>query len=141
MSELDKATREQIKRLCAEGYTLYDAGDFKQALRRFYQAWMLLPKPQTDHEAGGWVLTAIGDAYFRSQQYEQGKEALGSALHCEGMIDNPFIHLRLGQCLLELGHKGKASTHLHLAYERGGRKMFQKEAPKYLMAALQPDDA
>lgn len=139
MSELDQATREKIKQFCAEGYGLYDAGDFRQALRRFYQAWMLLPKPQTEHEAGGWVLTAIGDTYFRSGQYQQGKEALASALHCDGMIDNPFIHLRLGQCLLELGFKGQACTHLALAYERGGRKLFQKEAPRYLMAALQPD--
>ncbi len=139
MSELDTDTRKEIKALCAAGYALYDCDDFRQALHKFYQAWMLLPKPQTDHVESGWVLTAIGDAYFRSQQYEQGREALASALHCEGMIDNPFIHLRLGQCLLEQGVKGLACTHLGIAYERGGRKLFEKEAPRYLMAALQPD--
>jgi tetratricopeptide (TPR) repeat protein len=139
MSELDSGIRREIQALCAEGYALYDAADYRHALRKFYQAWTLLPKPQTDYSEGGWVLTAIGDSYFRSALYEQGKEALVSALHCEGMIDNPFIHLRLGQCLLELGVKGSACTHLGLAYERGGRKLFQQEAPKYLVAALQPD--
>ena len=139
MGELDKAIRDQIKALCAEGYALYDEAAYRSALRKFYQAWMLLPKPQTDYMESGWVLTAIGDSYFRSQQYEQGREALVSALHCEGMIDNPIIHLRLGQCLLELGSKAMATTHLGVAYERGSRKLFEKEAPKYLVAALQPD--
>ena len=137
-STLAPELHQRVRALCAEGYALYDGGDYKAALRTFYQAWMLLPKPQTDFIESGWVLTAIGDSYYRSGQFEQGKEALASALHCEGMIDNPFIHLRLGQCLLELGIKGTACTHLGLAYERGGRKLFEKEAPKYLMAALQP---
>lgn len=139
MSELDQAIREQVKALCAEGYALYDEGAYRTALRKFYQAWMLLPKPQPDYVESGWVLTAIGDCYFRSLQFEQGKEALVSALHCEGMIDNPFIHLRLGQCLLELGSRASAGTHLGIAYERGGRKLFEREAPKYLVVALQPD--
>lgn len=139
MSGMTDANRDEIKALCAEGYALYDAADFKHALRKFYEAWMLLPKPQPEYVESGWVLSAIGDCYFRSQLFEQGKEALSSALHCEGMIDNPFTHLRLGQCLLELGIKGTACTHLGIAYERGGRKLFEKEAPKYLIAALQPD--
>ena len=139
-TSLDNDTHLQVRALCAQGYGCYDTGDFKQALRHFYQAWMLLPKPQTDFVESGWVLTAIGDSYFCSAQYEQAKEALASALHCEGMIDNPFIHLRLGQCLLELGQQGPACTHLGLAFERGGRKLFDKEAPKYLLAALPPDN-
>lgn len=139
MSELTATIREEIQALCAEGYTLYDNADYPHALRKFYQAWMLLPKPQTDFKEGGWILTAIGDSYFRSAQYEQGKEALTSALHCEGMIDNPFIHLRLGQCLLELNTASAACTHLGIAHERGGSKLFEKEAPKYLIAALQSD--
>lgn len=139
MSELVAGIREEIQALCAEGYALYDNANYPLALRKFYQAWMLLPKPQTDFSEGGWILTAIGDSYFRSGQYEQGREALASALHCEGMIDNPFIHLRLGQCLLELDIPGIGCTHLGIAYERGGRKLFEKEAPKYLIAALQPD--
>jgi len=139
MSELIATIRDEIQTLCAEGYTLYDQADYVHALRKFYQAWMLLPKPQTDFSEGGWILAAIGDSYFRNGQYQQGREALVSALHCDNMIDNPFIHLRLGQCLLELGKTATACTHLSLAYERGTRMLFEHEAPKYLIAALQPE--
>lgn len=138
MGQLDEKQRSEIKRLCSEGYALYDGGDMRAALRKFYAAWMTFPKPQTDFAEAGWVLTAIGDTYFRNKQFSQGKEALASALHCEGMIDNPFIHLRLGQCLLELGHKRQACNHLSTAYQRAGRRLFEKEAPKYLLSAIQP---
>lgn len=141
MPSLDATQQEQIRTLCADGYALYDTHDMRGALRKFYQAWVIFPKPQTDFVEAGWVLTAIGDAYFRNQQFTQGREALASALHCEGLIDNPFIHMRLGQCLLELGHHRQACAHLTTAYQRAGRRLFDKEAPKYLMAVLQPDAA
>jgi len=134
---LDPALIHKIKTLCAEGYHLYDQGAFKDALRLFYKAWTLVPKPQTDNVEAGWVLTAIGDCYFRSEQWDQGRESLASALRCPDMMGNPFIHLRLGQCLYESGKKEVAIEHLELAYMNGGSKLFQNEAPKYLIAAME----
>lgn len=133
---LDPSLIRKIKALCAEGYRLYDQEVFKDALRRFYQAWTLIPKPQTDNIEAGWVLTAIGDCYFRSGQWDQGRESLASALRCPGMMGNPFIHLRLGQCLYELGIQDSATEHLELAYINAGSKLFQNEAPKYLISAM-----
>ncbi len=141
MQELEPAQIQKIKALCREGYRLYDEDDFKEALRLFYKAWTALPKPQTEHEQAGWVLTAIGDCYFKTEQWEQGRESLSSALHCPSMQGNPFIHLRLGQCLLELGNKEKACEHLEQAYLNGGSKLFQNETPKYLVAAMQGPEA
>lgn len=139
MSELPAAVSDEIKALCASGYALYDKQDYREALHHFHQAWMLLPKPPLDYIESGMILTAMGDSHFRNNAFAQGREKLEFALQCQGMIDNPFIHLRLGQCLLELGIKAAACTHLSVAYQRAGRKIFEKEAPKYLVAALQPD--
>lgn len=134
---LDPTLIRKIKALCAEGYRLYDQQAYKDALRLFYKAWTLFPKPQTDNPEAGWVLTAIGDSYFRSGQWEQGRESLASALRCPHMAGNPFIHLRLGQCLYELDKREVAIEHLELAYLNGGSKLFQNEAPKYLVAAME----
>lgn len=131
---LDNATERQIKQLCAEGYQHYDEQDFKSALRLFYQAWLKVPKPQMQWDQAGWVLTAIGDTYFRLAQYNQGREALLSALHCKGIDNNPFVHMRLGQCLLELGDIGSARRELLEAYKGAGRDIFLKQAAKYLSA-------
>lgn len=121
----------QIRMQCADGYALYDAGAYKDALRLFYQAWLLLPKPQTDHEAAGWVLTAIGDTYFRLGQYRQGREALISAFHCPNTVHSAFAHLRLGQCLWELDQQDQAQAALLEAYKIAQMDIFAAEDSKY----------
>ncbi|MCW8193322.1 tetratricopeptide repeat protein [Proteobacteria bacterium 005FR1] len=123
----------KVKQLCYQGYQRYDAGDYQQALRAFYQAWLLLPKPQTQWREAGWALTAIGDTYFRTRQYSQSCEALRSALVCPVADQSPFVHLRLGQGLYELGEESEALQHLRLAKKLGGPDVFAREHVKYRM--------
>ncbi len=134
MSTLTRETTDKIKELCANAYQTYDQGDFRKALRLFYQGWVMLPKPQTQYAEAGWVLVGIGDSYYRLKQYTPGCEALRSANHCPQVQDNPFVHLRLGQCLFRLGEKPYARTHLYKAYHLGGESLFAKEDPCYLNA-------
>lgn len=134
MCNPDPNLSRKIRRLCATGYVRYDAGDYKAALRLFYQAWLQLPKPQMQTEAAGWVLTAIGDAYFRSAQYQLAKEALHSALHCPNMHKAPFIYLRLGQCQWELELYDNARRALLDAYHLAGTAIFADEDRKYYFA-------
>lgn len=124
----------KVKQLCYRGYQHYDDGDYQQALRTFYQAWLLLPKPQIQWREAGWALTAIGDAYFRTQQYTQSCEALRSALLCPTTEKSPFVHLRFGQSLYELGEQQDALQHLRTAYTLGGNKVFAREPAKYRLA-------
>ncbi len=124
--------RQAVKHLCADGYHAYDQGDYSSALRLFYQAWLQLPKPQTQFVEAGWVLTAIGDAYFRSEQYPQSIEALRSAQHCPQIDKNPFVHFRLGQALLDSGQNNEARKHLLQSYKLSGRTLFEQEGARYL---------
>lgn len=130
--ELKPAISEKVLELCQQGYTLYDRGDIKTALRRFYSAWNLLPKPQTNWQEAGWVLTAIGDAYFAKGDHESGKQALLSALHCPLANGNPVIHLRLGQCLFELKEYTAAKQQFGEVITQGSLTLLKKEDPKYL---------
>jgi len=132
MSKLTAETEKSIRDLCAQGYERYDQADFKAALRLFYKAWTQLPKPQPDYAPSTWVLTAIGDCYFANSDYLNGIEALRSALHCPEGEQNPFIHLRLGQCYFALGQLKEAKTILKRALELGGETVFAKEDAKYL---------
>ncbi|GAB1257206.1 hypothetical protein NBRC116494_17080 [Aurantivibrio plasticivorans] len=127
---LDPSIQQKIKDLCFEGYQRYDEADYPQALRLFYQAWLLVPKPQPQFEEAGWILTAIGDGYFRNKQFQQGTEALRSALKCPKTDRSAFTHLRLGQCLYELG-SNEAIEQLSEAFAIGGEKTFIKEPVKY----------
>ena len=134
MSNLDPQTARGIKVLCERGYELYDQENYKTALRVFYQAWLRVPKPQTDWLEAGLILTAIGDTYFRLNQYDQACEALGSALHCPSIDKSPFIHLRLGQSFLNQGNMSRARQTLYQAYTLGGKSVFEKESSRYLDA-------
>lgn len=132
MSELPKDITANIKALCAQAYQAYDLDDYRKALRLFYQGWVLLPKPQTDFAEAGWVLTGIGDTYYQLKQYTPGVEALRSADHCPDTHNNPFIQLRLGQCLFHLGEKSSSRRHLQKAYRSAGPALFTHEADCYL---------
>lgn len=128
---LDPKLITKIRELCYQGYLQYDERDYSRALRTFYQAWLLVPKPQTQWREAGWVLTAIGDAYFRTQQYGQATEALRSALLCPAAKESPFVYLRLGQSYYDMGDESHAHEMLQKAHDLGGSKIFAKEASKY----------
>ncbi|WP_157484852.1 tetratricopeptide repeat protein [Gilvimarinus polysaccharolyticus] len=132
-SEISGLTR-QVRRLCADGYRLYDSAEYRLALRSFYQAWLIIPKPQTQHIEAGWVLTAIGDSYFRLGQYEQGAESLQSALCCPTAEQSPFVQLRLGQCLWQIGRHAEARKCLFHAYQSQGENLFATELECYRKA-------
>jgi len=118
---------QQVRQLCADGYRLYDSGDYRLALRAFYQAWLLIPKPQTDYTEAGWVLTAIGDSYFRLGQYATSSESLQSALYCPEADKSAFLQWRLGQCLWHLQRPSEARKLLFRAYKMTGESIFENE--------------
>lgn len=77
------------------------------------------------------MLTAIGNANFKSRNYEHARAALTDAMHCPGAIGNSFIHLRLGQSQFELGNMQRADDELARAYVGAGKEFFSEEDPKY----------
>jgi len=134
---------QKIRQLCAQGYEDYDNERYDEALRTFYQAWLALPKPQRDWAEAGWVLTAIGDSYFRLGRYQPAVQALQSALCCPGADAAPFPHLRLGQCFWEQGQSEAARSSLFRAYEIAQMDIFEGEHEKYrdAIADLLPSPA
>ncbi|MDO3384984.1 hypothetical protein QWI17_03920 [Gilvimarinus sp. SDUM040013] len=131
----DPQLTRQIRRYCSDGYRLYDNAELRLALRSFYQAWLSIPKPQTEHEEAGWVLTAIGDTYFKLRQYDQAIESLMSAMHCPEGDKSPFLYLRLGQCMWDTKREAEARKYLYKAYRMAqGAVLFEQEEKRYIEA-------
>jgi len=130
--ELPSNTYEQIKALCAAGDQHCEAGEHELALAEFEKALSLLPTPIERWEAAIWILTAIGDTHYSMGAFENSRNALAGAMLCPGALGNPFIHLRLGQSLYELGKHEKAMDELARAYMGAGIAIFHGEPPKYL---------
>jgi hypothetical protein len=77
-------------------------------------------------------LAAIGDAAFLGGYRTTALEALQDAMICPGAIGNPFLHLRLGEVLYDMGELDAAANELIRAYMWDGEEIFAAEDPRYL---------
>lgn len=132
MSELVGPLYEQIKTYCRQGDILADAKSYEPAIAEYNKAWELIPEPKNDWSASTWVLAAIGDAAFLGGYLTSAREALQYAMTCPDAVGNPFLHLRLGEVLHDLGHFDDAADELMRAYMAEGDEIFASESPRYL---------
>lgn len=131
VAELDDDIYDRITELSDEGNELAEEGDFEAAAAKFSEALELIPAPKTDWEAAMWLYASIGDMYYFLGSYEAAANSLFDALNCPDGFMNPFVHLRLGESLYELGRAGKAKEHLLQAYMLEGKDIFADEDTKY----------
>ncbi|WP_035056911.1 tetratricopeptide repeat protein [Andreprevotia chitinilytica] len=131
MSTLPAILHEQIAALLEAGDRLFERGNDDAALAKYREAEALLPSERERWEASTLVLTAIGDTLFQKGDFASAAEALLDAIDCVGGEENPFIHLRLGQCAFELSELDGAIASLRIAYELAGPDVFDDEDEKY----------
>ncbi|GAA5785005.1 hypothetical protein GCM10007860_02860 [Chitiniphilus shinanonensis] len=132
MTILPSILHDQITALLDAGDRLFEKGDDAGALAKYREAEILLPTERERFEASTLVAAAIGDTLFQLGQHAQVVETLQQALGYPDGDDNPFVHLRLGQSLLETGEEARALDHLARAFEYGGLDVFEDEDDKYL---------
>ena len=129
--ELSDELYEQIEELSEQGNDLVDEDDFEGALEKFQCALDLLPEPKAQWEAALWLYASMGDMYLFTEDFEAAKENFFNALNCPDGQESGFVHLRLGESLLELGEEDKAVDHLLKAYMLEGPEIFSEEEEKY----------
>ena len=129
---MDRATRDGIVALYEEGEKLAQAGRIGSALGKYAEAWALISEPKQGWKISTSVISAIADCWFLAGDFDEVLRALEFGMNCPDAVGNPFLHLRLGQALLERGQEERAAEELMRAYEAHGEKIFAQENPKYL---------
>jgi tetratricopeptide (TPR) repeat protein len=129
--EIDDLSYSKILELSKQGDNYAQRHEFTKAIDSYYDALDLVPDPLEAYSATTWLLTAIGESYLLSNDYENAREVLQQAMHCPDAIGNPFIHLILGQAQFELGNFDRAKDELARAYMGGGKEIFAGDDPKY----------
>lgn len=129
--ELSDDIYSKITELSEEGNDLLDNEDYDKAINVFESALQLLPESQSEWEAYTWLKASICDAYFYSNRFNECAEAAFDALNGPDAMENPFIHLRLGQALFELGDTARAEPELLKAYMLSGEDIFSEDSVKY----------
>jgi tetratricopeptide (TPR) repeat protein len=129
---MDRATHERIVTLYAEGEKLVQEGRVGSALGKYAEAWSFIPDPKERWNLSTPVISAIADCWFLAGEYDEVLRALEFGMNCPDAVGNPFLHLRLGQALLEQGQGERAAEELMRAYEAHGEEIFAHQDPKYL---------
>src|SRR5207245_2509064 len=101
------------------------------ALAKYREAWDILPDDKENWEAATWLLAAVGEIYFRKQDWEATLNRVLRAVQCANGLGNPYIHLRIGQCQYELGNMKGSGDNLARAYMGAGDEIFSRDDPKY----------
>jgi tetratricopeptide (TPR) repeat protein len=133
MPKLPDDLRQMIDKLCQKGDQFAQIDQADDALDQYEAAWELLPNPKNQWPAATWILMAAGDVYYERRHYAAASETLREALNLPDGETNPFIWLRLGQSLFELGDLNGAAEALDSAYRLNGEELFADEDPKYLL--------
>lgn len=131
MAELDDRLYELIQGLSEEGNVFADEGKYAEAKAKFKEALDLVPAPKVDWEAALWLYASIGDMCYMLGDYEACSDNMFDALNCPDGRVNPFVHIRLGQALYELGNMERAKEHLLRAYMLEGEDIFEGQDDKY----------
>ncbi len=115
-----------------QGDALLDRDEFAKALEAYRQAVALIPAPKHRHEIALPAYTALGEGFFFAGYYARALRAFGEALKAPGGVENPLLHLRIGQAHFEGREFDRAADALTRAYALGGRDVFDGEEGKYL---------
>lgn len=129
--ELKEDVYNRILDLCSQGDDLVEDSKYAKALGFYSKALDLIPEPKHEWEASTWIYTALGDTCYLKGDFAASKNYLFDALNCPDGLDNPFILLRLGESLCELGEVDKAKEYLLRTYMLEGYSIFYSEDDKY----------
>jgi tetratricopeptide (TPR) repeat protein len=134
--ELADNIYEEITELSEQGNQALDTQRYVEALTHFEAALALLPEPKTEWDAYTWLKASMADVYFHQNDFSNCSTCAYDALNGADAVDNPFIHLRLGQALFEQSQRERAESELLQAYMLAGLEIFSEDDPKYLAHIL-----
>jgi tetratricopeptide (TPR) repeat protein len=134
--ELSDEIYSRVTRLSKTGNELMEEGRHTEAIDAFETALHLLPEPKGAWDAAMWLYASIGDAQFKLRHFKEAKAALFDAMNVAGGATNPFVLLRAGETLHELGEKDTAREYLLRAYMLEGVELFEDEADRPYLAIL-----
>ncbi|MCT4647879.1 MAG: tetratricopeptide repeat protein [Carboxylicivirga sp.] len=129
--KLNNSIYDQILHFSDSGDKLIEQGKYAEAIIAYQNALNLLPTPKENWDASTWILSAIGDAYYLNEQFDDSLNFFFDALNCPNGINNGFINLRIGQLLFEINKIINAEKYLLKAYMFEGSEIFDDEDVKY----------
>jgi tetratricopeptide (TPR) repeat protein len=128
MSDLPQDIYDQVAELSEEGNVALDEdGRPDEAIRVWTEALGLLPQPQNIWEPYHWLHGSIGEAHRQLRDHQTALDHFAIATGSGEGVSNPFLWMRLGQCLRALGRDEEAVEPLLKAYMMEGEEIFASD--------------
>ena len=128
--ELPAELHEPIDRLAEKGNALMEIGSYAAAEATYREGLQMLPPPLERWSATLWFLSSIGDAQWHAGDHQRGIDTWRDAI-LYGGLGNPFVHLRRGQTLFQLGNQEESANELLRALLIAGAEIFDAEPDIY----------
>ncbi len=133
MNELSDDLYNAILSDMENGDDAMEEQDYAVALSFYQQALEKIPEKKEDWEIALHVYTALGDCYFKLNEYEQSVYNYHRAHECPDGTGNGYVWLGAGKAYYEMEEKDKAKNALMSAYMLEGKGIFSGEDRKYFM--------
>lgn len=131
LERLESRVEKPVMQLVTKAERLAPRGQMGEAIRALHEAWALLPEPRKEQRLAVTVAGGLGDLYCESGDFAKVLEWTQCALECHSGLENPYVHLRLGQALVELGRREAGVDEIVKAHTLGGRKVLRWADPVY----------
>jgi tetratricopeptide (TPR) repeat protein len=122
----------KVTHLCDKGDAFFDELNLAEAIETYKKALDLLPEPFIEWEISTYLTVSIADAFFYLEDFAEVASFMEIALLTPEGLENPLVHLRLGQACLELQEPDRARKYLQRAFDMEGAEIFQDDDAKYL---------
>ncbi|MFD1991099.1 hypothetical protein ACFSGI_14075 [Paenibacillus nicotianae] len=133
LEDSNRPLSDQIVHMVEQGNRLQENHQFDQALKKYAEAWELLPEPIAYWDLTEWIASCNTSIYMEQQDYKQALQ--WALIAVEAVKDNPrhtSAKVTLGIICYETDAKSEAYTWFEQVYDFGGSRAFQGFDHKYL---------
>lgn len=122
---------DAMQELYDEAYDLQETGRIAEAEELWLKAWGMIPEPVHGWDASREYADSTAEFFLEIGKPAEALKFAQVALRSEIEDFDPSPYRTAGMIYFELGQLDAAIDHFAIAYERGGKRAFVNEHPKY----------
>ena len=122
---------DEMQELYDQATELEEQGEMKAAGELYLKAWEMLPEPKNSWDASAQYADITAEFFLEAGDVDRALEFSRIALESDITDFDPAKHRTAGKAEFEAGNREKAMELFRVAYERGGKRAFANEDPKY----------
>ncbi|HYQ53129.1 MAG TPA: hypothetical protein VES70_22170 [Pseudomonas sp.] len=131
LADVNSKLSQEIVGIVELGNELESSGDFDGALKKYAEAWGMLPEPKEAWDLSHWIAKTISSLCLKISDFKSAKKWSLVAVETKPPRETSSLII-LGASYLGLGEDECAQNQLKKAFDMGGDRAFQGFDKQYL---------